>query len=597
MDTQSLPIVSFGKYKDKSVLELLEDEKYVDWLKLQSWFPNQKQIYSIVVHQTIPSSNTNNSKTPEHNKLQNLFLEKDNQLNLLLQLYNYDNFKNKLKLLYADEEFIRCFGINTIPSLTPNLKKSSIKFEDKFNWDLFLSYLLDSQSINIVSKLETEVVDKIKYKEKYDVEQKEIYDNNLLLLNELIEIREVYDKENMDKYEGEMVEYNKQQKIYDKDLKLYFKKSKQNQFDIDNYNKRLQIYHIVSDKYKTQKITEICNELEIDSEHYINWNLQNEDYHLDNNDKTYSVGERKKITAIIYAKTKPFIDEFNKQNLKPECVEKINIPSAPRVPSKPDLERDKILSSDDKHYQTLVKCSKLIHIHMLHSVICIKKKKEEYIKEYADKYDKNFNTHYAIYRKQYYKNILKKYHILDDYNCDCDCDVINGKNQYEINFRISYSNSAVCCELKPTLSDEYPCVLRKLTTQIELTDAYEAKKKKEYNPPFYNYTYTLIVGSFTSKSTSKKQLITIFKQSNIRVVFTDEIFGSSAVDTFQINTESVSFDKKIVEENKILTDNLLQAQQKLLYAEERIKKLEEEILSLKSQNKSTKTIKDYFVKK
>ena len=53
MEEQLLPIVPFGKYKDKSVLELLADEKYVEWLKQQSWFSNQKQIYNIVVHQTI----------------------------------------------------------------------------------------------------------------------------------------------------------------------------------------------------------------------------------------------------------------------------------------------------------------------------------------------------------------------------------------------------------------------------------------------------------------------------------------------------------------------------------------------------------------
>ena len=94
MEEQLLPIVPFGKYKDKSVLELLADEKYVEWLKQQSWFSNQKQIYNIVVHQTI--STTNNSKTPEHNKLQNLFLDKSNQQKLLSKLFD----KTKMKVVY-----------------------------------------------------------------------------------------------------------------------------------------------------------------------------------------------------------------------------------------------------------------------------------------------------------------------------------------------------------------------------------------------------------------------------------------------------------------------------------------------------------------
>jgi len=220
MDTQSLPIVNFGKYKDKSVLELLEDEKYVDWLKLQSWFPDKKQIYNIVVNQTIQT--TNNSKTPEHNKLQNLFLEKGNQLNLLLQLYknSFDNFNNKLKLLYADEEFIRCFGINTVPELKPKLEKSSIKFEDKFNWDLIL-YYKDKQSFENLSNLENEISEKLKYKETYDITQKEIFENNLLLFEALIEVREKLDKEQMDKYEEKMDKYKKKYIKYKENLKQY----------------------------------------------------------------------------------------------------------------------------------------------------------------------------------------------------------------------------------------------------------------------------------------------------------------------------------------------------------------------------------------
>ena len=55
-------------------------------------------------------------------------------------------------------------------------------------------------------------------------------------------------------------------------------------------------------------------------------------------------------------------------------------------------------------------------------------------------------------------------------------------------------------------------------------------------------------------------------------------------------------ENKLIEENKFLTDNLLQTQQKLLQAEDKIKQLEQEILSLKNQ-KQNKSIKDYFGKK
>ena len=59
-DIQHLP-VDFGKYKDKSVTELLADRNYTDWLKKQSWF-STKPIYNIVVNQTFNTST--NSKTP-----------------------------------------------------------------------------------------------------------------------------------------------------------------------------------------------------------------------------------------------------------------------------------------------------------------------------------------------------------------------------------------------------------------------------------------------------------------------------------------------------------------------------------------------------
>ena len=139
--------------------------------------------------------------------------------------------------------------------------------------------------------------------------------------------------------------------------------------------------------------------------------------------------------------------------------------------------------------------------------------------------------------------------------------------------------------------------MRKLKTQIELT------RNDKTNFEKFGKKYILIIGSFTSIHVSKKQLITIFNQSNIKVIFTDEIFETSkslAVKYVNTNTttnaEQVLFENKLIEENKFLTDNLLQTQQKLLQAEEKIKQLQEEIVSLKSQ-KQSKSIKDYFGKK
>jgi len=341
--------------------------------------------------------------------------------------------------------------------------------------------------------------------------------------------------------------------------------------------------------FKKQKEEEICNELKIIYGNYLNWKLGNNGYsHLDK-DNTYSADAKQKFIIIINEKLKPFMNEFDEKNKEPKYIEYIDIPSVPLVPSSPDLYFGCDLPKDHKNYDISQKCKKIKYIgyhgYDLPSMKKIKEIIEEYKKEYAKNYDETFNKHYEEYRIHYYESILKKYFI----NCGW---VRKKENQYSIQFSIIDTDSAMCCELKPTLSDEYPCVLRKLKTQIELT--YKDKTTFQY----LHKKYTLIIGSFTSTSASKEQLITIFKQSNINIVFTDEIFASSAINTIQsINTESLSFDKKLVQENKNLSDNLLQTQQKLLDAEERIKQLEEEILSLKSQKQSTKTIKDYFVKK
>jgi uncharacterized protein (DUF3820 family) len=82
MDSQSLPLVPFGKYKGQPITTLLNDTKYLEWCKQQEWFQKFPIVYNICVNQTITSSNQN-SKTPEHNKLQNLFLDNENVEKLL----------------------------------------------------------------------------------------------------------------------------------------------------------------------------------------------------------------------------------------------------------------------------------------------------------------------------------------------------------------------------------------------------------------------------------------------------------------------------------------------------------------------------------
>jgi predicted SAM-dependent methyltransferase len=483
MENQFLPIVPTGKYKDKSVLELLADKNYVEWFKQQSGFSTSekwKPIYNIVVNQTI-TTNNQSSKTPEHNRLQNLFLDKNNQFNLVKQTYKnkYNICINKLQSLFEDASIIKCFGINTIPELTNNLDKSSIKFEDKFNWDCILYYRDMLQQITIISNLENEITDKAKYRKQYDIEQKEDYDNKILSYNQFIQIRENMDKANIDEYQIKINKYRKLEcdESGGMDITTFFKPEK------PNINK-----------------TEFIR------------------YHL--------------------------FDE-NTKNMWDKC--------------------NKILSQGGT---------------LLLSVVDLNGQKEKYKEKYEEKYEEIFNNHYEKYRMQYYKDITMRYCNKSD---NCDIFKIND-NQYEISINICDDYSILCCELKPSLSDEYPCVLRKLNTQIELT--------KNDKTTFLNCIkqYILIIGSFTSIHTSREQLIEIFKQSNIKIIFIDEIITLSTLKTTQyINAETTqpTVDKQILEENKSITLILLQTQEKLLQAEHKIKQLEEEILLLKGQSQKS----------
>jgi len=169
MDAQSLPIVPFGKYKGQCITKLLADKQTLEWYKKQLWFQEQHPlIYNIVVHQRI-TSNNQNSKTPEHNKLQNLFLDPDNLHKLRKSLYkNYiDNFEINLNNLIHDEDFIRLFGKHKKEDLMNFTDPGKVIFEDKYNWDM--CYYMTTQSISF----DEDGKEKIKYKEQYDIKKEE----------------------------------------------------------------------------------------------------------------------------------------------------------------------------------------------------------------------------------------------------------------------------------------------------------------------------------------------------------------------------------------------------------------------------------------
>jgi hypothetical protein len=113
----ALPIVTFGKYKGRPVTDMLADKKYVEWCKQQEFFKNHTTIYNICVNQTIGSQP---SKTPEHNRMQNLFLDNKRVALLLARSLTADEDH----ATYLVERFIN--------------RDLRVEFEGKFNWDIII---------------------------------------------------------------------------------------------------------------------------------------------------------------------------------------------------------------------------------------------------------------------------------------------------------------------------------------------------------------------------------------------------------------------------------------------------------------------------
>ena len=133
------PIIPFGKYKGQPITTLLKDTNYLEWCKQQEWFKKFPIVYNICVNQTIVNQNEN-SKTPEHNKIQNLFLEEENQNKLYDVLFNYNHKSliNKIQNGLIHKDFNKYFEDYNKEGLKNLFSSNKIEFEAKYNWDILI---------------------------------------------------------------------------------------------------------------------------------------------------------------------------------------------------------------------------------------------------------------------------------------------------------------------------------------------------------------------------------------------------------------------------------------------------------------------------
>ena len=98
INSQRMPVISFGKYKGLPVDVLRSDPSYCEWLMAQDWFTERyPQINTLIINNFTQTDNT-----PVHNALQARFLEEELALKLCEKLISETtpNYKTALRDKY-----------------------------------------------------------------------------------------------------------------------------------------------------------------------------------------------------------------------------------------------------------------------------------------------------------------------------------------------------------------------------------------------------------------------------------------------------------------------------------------------------------------
>lgn len=140
------PIVPFGKYKGQPITALINDSEYLEWCKSQEWFQKYPIVYNICVNQTIAPNDT---CTPEHNKLQTLFLERKFNLQFISKFLCFDEYNSYLDNVFETEIF-KIFSDNKkFDSIDLEKFDIEVEFEGVYNWDVILLLSMKSNNIEL----------------------------------------------------------------------------------------------------------------------------------------------------------------------------------------------------------------------------------------------------------------------------------------------------------------------------------------------------------------------------------------------------------------------------------------------------------------
>jgi hypothetical protein len=187
VNSYDIPIIPSGKYAGQPATVLFDDISQMEWLKSQPWFdksPKWKPVYNLIVHQSLVQPGSD-SKTPEHNKLQNMFYDPNVQRRYIERIFSthLNKIKDSINKLIQDPEFIQCFGIHDENTVDDLLAKSFIKIrvesEAKINWDVVIRFDACGMSFYSLKEIEEKCKKtylKINNLENYEEEQRILYD-------------------------------------------------------------------------------------------------------------------------------------------------------------------------------------------------------------------------------------------------------------------------------------------------------------------------------------------------------------------------------------------------------------------------------------
>jgi hypothetical protein len=172
-----------------------------------------------------------------------------------------------------------------------------------------------------------------------------------------------------------------------------------------------------------------------------------------------------------------------------------------------EFETEKVRRDKAREYYRAIPTSNIIYM------LTNTKDKSNYTeKELADtSFEKNHNAYIGDYENTVNRLFIHTRNIIYNEMFKNFESYIREKNIDS--FEICISNFRIACELKPTIGDEYPCILRKFKEQRQMTI-----NKSQTHIDHYVVAFQRL----TAETVSYSQLQEIFKQSDIPIKLIEE---------------------------------------------------------------------------